>query len=230
MEQEGRLLPRGSTIVVVLLFAFGCDSSSQRQVGDKSVPAIVKRPVAVATHTFDPASPPAEMPPLSAGENAECDSNFLSNASVRGETRRDDATHATLTVTGVKVALQLNINIWVPAGASQHLIEHEQGHRQISEYYYETADKLAERIAAAYLGRRIDISGADLNAESGKMLQQLAAEINDEYNKELNPQPTQLLYDTITDHGRNEVIVKDAVEHALKNVIVESAGASNTNR
>jgi YD repeat-containing protein len=154
----------------------------------------------------------------------------LSNASVRGETRRTDATHATLTVTGVKVTLQLNINIWVPAGASQHLIEHEQGHRQISEYYYDTADKLAERIAAAYLGRRIDISGADLNVESGKMLQQLATEINDEYNKELNPQPTQLLYDTITDHGRNEVIVKDAVEHALKNVVVESAGANNANR
>ena len=230
MEQEGRLLARGSTTVVVLLFAFGCDSSSQRQLGDKSVPAIVKRPVAVATHTFDPASPPAEMPPLSAGENAECDSNFLSNASVRGETRRADAAHATLTVTGVKVTLQLNINIWVPAGASQHLLEHEQGHRQISEYYYEAADKLAERIAAAYLGRRIDISGADLDGESGKMLQQLATEINDEYNKELNPQPTQLLYDTITDHGRNEVIVKDAVEHALKNVMVESAGANNANR
>ena len=224
------MLARGSTILAVVVFAFGCDSASQRQLGAKSVPAIVKRPVAVATHTFDPASPPAEMPPLSAGENAECDSNFLSNASVRGETRRNDATHATLTVTGVKVTLQLNINIWVPAGASQHLIEHEKGHRQISEYYYDTADKLAERIAAAYLGRRIDISGADLNAESGKMLQQLATEINDEYNKELNPQPTQLLYDTITDHGRNEVIVKDAVEHALKNVMVESAGASNPNR
>jgi YD repeat-containing protein len=224
------LFSRGSILFAVVLFAFGCDSASQRQLGDKSIPTIVKRPVAVATHTFDPASPPAEMPPLSAGENAECDSNFLSNASVRGETRRTDATHATLTVTGVKVTLQLNINIWVPAGASQHLIEHEQGHRQISEYYYDTADKLAERIAAAYLGRRIDISGADLNVESGKMLQQLATEINDEYNKELNPQPTQLLYDTITDHGRNEVIVKDAVEHALKNVVVESAGASNANR
>jgi YD repeat-containing protein len=224
------LFSRGSILFAVVLFAFGCDSASQRQLGDKSIPTIVKQPVAVATHTFDPASPPAEMPPLSAGENAECDSNFLSNASVRGETRRNDATHATLTVTGVKVTLQLNINIWVPAGASQHLIEHEQGHRQISEYYYDTADKLAERIAAAYLGRRIDISGADLNVESGKMLQQLATEINDEYNKELNPQPTQLLYDTITDHGRNEVIVKDAVEHALKNVVVESAGANNANR
>jgi hypothetical protein len=39
---------------------------------------------------------------------------------------------------------------------------------------------------------------------------------------ELNPEPTQLLYDTITDHGRNEVVVRDAVAHALKNVTIES--------
>jgi hypothetical protein len=31
-----------------------------------------------------------------------------------------------------------------------------------------------------------------------------------------------LLYDGITDHGRNEVVVKDAVAHALKNVSIES--------
>ena len=34
---------------------------------------------------------------------------------------------------------------------------------------------------------------------------------------------TQLLYDSITDHSRNEVVVKDAVDHAIKNVSIESA-------
>jgi len=54
------------------------------------------------------------------------------------------------------------------------------------------------------------------------VLAQTATEITEEYNKELNPEPAQLLYDTITDHSRNEVVVKDAVAHALKNVSVES--------
>jgi hypothetical protein len=161
------------------------------------------------------------MPPLAPGENAECDSNFLSNASVRGESRQTDATHATVTITQIKVTLGLNINIWVPTGVTQHVIEHEEGHRQISKYYYQTADKLAERIATKYMGRRVEITGTDLGAESSRMLQQMAADITDEYNKELNPAPTQLLYDNITDHGRNEVVVKDAVDHALKNVTVE---------
>ena len=220
--------PRGLIVFCLLLggLVLGWitwrSSSSRRQVGETSVPTITKQPVAFASRTFDPAAPPADMPPLSTGESAECESNFVSNASVRGETRQTDATHATVTITQVKVTLQLNINIWVPSGASQAVIEHEEGHRQISEYYYQTADKLAERIAASYMGRQIDVSGADLGAESSKMLQQKAADIAGEYNRELNPGPTQVLYDSITDHGRNEVVVKDAVAHAIKNVAIEA--------
>jgi len=196
--------------------------SSRRPLGEAPVPAIDKQPVAFASRTFDPDTPPADMPPLASGESAECDSHFLSSASVRGESRQTDTTHATVTITRIKVTLQLNINIWVPTGVTQHVIEHEDGHRQISEYYYQTAGKLAERIAAPYMGKQVEITGTDLGAESNKMLQQIATDITDEYNKELNPGPTQLLYDAITDHGRNEVVVKDAVAHALKNITIES--------
>ena len=43
-----------------------------------------------------------------------------------------------------------------------------KGHREISEYYYRTADKLAGRIAATYLGKQFTITGSDLQAELGK--------------------------------------------------------------
>jgi hypothetical protein len=198
-------------------------SSPRRTLGESPAPTITKQPVTFANHTFDPAAPPADMPPLSHGENAECDSNFLSSASVRGETRPTDATHATVTITQINVTLRLQINIWVPADVTPHVIEHEDGHRQISESYYQTADKLAARIAATYMGKQVDITGTDLGAESSKMLQQMATEITDEYNKELNPGPAQLLYDSITDHGRNDVVVKDAVAHAIKNTAIDSA-------
>ncbi len=184
--------------------------SSRRQLSELRVPRISKQPIVVA------------MPPLAAGENAECDSDFEANASVGGETRLSDATHGIVTVTQINVTLQLNITIWLPAGVTQHVVEHEEGHREISESYYQRADKHAERIAATYMGKQVDITGTDLNAESNKVLQKMATEITQEYNKELNPEPAQLLYDTITDHSRNEVVVKDAVAHALKNVSVES--------
>jgi hypothetical protein len=127
-----------------------------------------------------------------------------------------------VTVTQINVTLQLNITIWLPAGVTQHVVEHEEGHREISESYYQNADKHAERIAATYMGKQVDIVGTDLSAESNKVLQKMAVEITEEYNKELNPEPAQFLYDTITDHSRNEVVVKDAVAHALKTVSVES--------
>ena len=212
-------------VLVVLIFgwlSWRDISSRPRQLSEFPPPEIDKQPVAFATRTFDPAAPPADMLALAPGEQGECDSDFLSNASVSGEPRQTDATHASVTITHVKVTLQLAITIWVPAGSASHLIEHEEGHRQISEFYYQTADKLAARIAAAYLGREFDIAGTDLGAESGKVLQQMAAEINDQYKKELSPEPAQLLYDSITDHSRNDAVVKDAVAAALKNVTIAS--------
>lgn len=229
MEAEAVLPSRGliafCMLVGVLLFGWLAwrGFSSRRPLGEVPAPATVpiidKQPVVFASRTFDSAAPPADMPPLSSGESAECDSQFLSSASVRGESRPTDATHATVTITQIKVTLQLNINIWVPTGVTQHVIEHEDGHRQVSEFYYQTADKLAERISAPYMGKQVEIAGTDLGAESSKILQQMATEITAEYNKELNPGPAQLLYDSITDHGRNEVVVKDAVAHALKNAL-----------
>jgi hypothetical protein len=196
--------------------------STLRPAQEMFAPIINKQPVNFASRTFDPASPPPDMPPLISGENAECVSDFNSNANVAGQTRRTDATHGTLTITQINVTLQLNITIWVPAGVTQRVIDHEDGHRQISEYYYQTGDKLAGRIAAPYMGKQVEISGADLNAESMKALKQMGAEITEEYDRELNPEPTQLLYDSITDHSRNEVVVQDAVDHALKNASMES--------
>jgi hypothetical protein len=183
---------------------------------------INKQPVNFARRTFDPANPPPDMPRLNQGENAVCDSDFLSNTTVAGQSRQTDATHVIVTVTHVKMDLQLNLTIWVPNDVTQRVTEHEEGHRQISEYYYQTADKLAERIAATYIGRQVEIAGADLQLESNKFLQQTGAAITADYGWELNPGPTQLLYDSITDHSRNEVVVKDAVAHATKNASVES--------
>jgi hypothetical protein len=203
---------------IVLGWAAWRRNSPHRQSAESSAPTIIKQPVAFVTRTFDTAAPPSEMPPATPGENAACDSEFLSSASVGGESRQTDATHATLTVTQVKVTLQLNITVWVPIGVTPHVIEHEEGHRQISEYYYQTAGKVAEQIAANYMGKQVEISGTDLNAESNKALQQMATEITGQYKNELNPEPAQLLYDTITDHSRNEVVVQDAVAAAIKNI------------
>jgi hypothetical protein len=216
-------LRRAIVVLCVLLALLGLcwillqHYATSRRPRVATEPTIEKQAAIVTNHTFDPTEPlTAGMPPLSEGELAVCDSNFTAMADVSGEALELDSTHATLTITGVKVTLGLTVNIWTPTGATDHVIEHEDGHRQISEYYYQTADKLAAQIAAKYIGRQVPVAGADLHAEITKTLQQLGAEITDEYDKELNPEATQLRYDSITDHSRNDVSAKDGVAEAIR--------------
>ena len=159
------------------------------------------------------------MPPLGEGEEAECDSNFISDANVSGRMKKIDSAHATVTVAQVKITLELKVTIWVPNGASQHVIEHEEGHREISEHYYQSADKLAAEIAAPYIGRQIVVSGTDLNAEFRNALLQLSKDITAEYNNKLNPDAAQRRYDDLTDHSRNDRDSKEAAAQAIKDAM-----------
>jgi len=185
---------------------------------------INKQPVYFVKRVFDPAGPPADMPPLAPGEGAECSSAFAANASVEGVAQPWDATHATVTITHVVMTLELKITIWTPLHSTTQVMDHEEGHRQISGYYYQSADKLAERIAATYVGQHLNVSGTNLATASQEALHKIAADIDEQYNRVLNPRPAQVLYDSITDHGRNKVLAKDAAAQALKNAAVETAG------
>jgi len=187
---------------------------------------ITKLAPAYAAHKFDPAAPPPNMPPLHPGEAAVCDADFIARSSVRGQPRRTDSKHATLTITNVLMTLQLQTAVWVPIDAPEAIVDHEEGHREIAEYAYQTADKLAERIAASYIGKRVEVTGDDLDVAASQKLLEIATEITNEYTKEINNNATQLLYDDITDHSRNGVIAKDAVEHAIKNAAIEAAPAA----
>jgi len=185
---------------------------------------INKQPVYFVKRAFNPAAPPADMPPLAPGEDAECSSAFAANASVEGVAQPWDATHATVTIRHVVMTLELKITIWAPLNSTTQVMDHEEGHRQISGYYYQSADKVAERIAATYVGQHLNVSGPDLAAASQEALRKIAGDIDEQYNRALNPKPAQVLYDSITDHGRNKVVAKDAAAQALKNAEVETAG------
>ena len=198
------------------------DSSAPPKLAADAV-QITKLPAQNRAHTYDPVAPPAGMPPLHPGEAAVCDSDFIARSSVRGQPRRTDPMHATITITNVMMTLQLETNIWVPAGAPQTIVDHEEGHREIADYTYQSADQLARRIASSYIGKRVDVTGDDLDAASSQKLLEVATEITNAYTTQINNNSTQLLYDNITDHSRNGVIAKDAVEHAIKNAAIEAA-------
>jgi hypothetical protein len=177
---------------------------------------IVKMPAEVGTRYSDPKRPPRDRPSLSGPEEAVCASDFLSDASVGGQAALTDATHAKLTINQIKVMLQLNVTIWLPKDPQMWTVEHENGHRQISEYYYQNPDAIARRIAVPYLGKVIDVSGRDLRKAISAVLQKMGRDVTGEYNRQMPVETTQARYDVITEHSRKDIPVSDAVAQALK--------------
>lgn len=184
---------------------------------------IVKMPAQIGTRYFDPKRPPRDRPPLTGPEEAVCAGDFLSDASVGGQAMQTDATHAKATINRIKVTLQLNITTWLPNNPQKWIIEHEEGHRQISEYYYRNAEVIARRISEPYLGKTIDLSGADLRNALSAAIDKIKVEITNEYNRQMPVATTQDRYDTITEHGRKDIPVPHGVAQALKETFPEPA-------
>ena len=177
---------------------------------------VVKMPAQIGTRYFDPKRPPRDRPPLTGIEEAVCAGDFLSDAAVGSQAQMTDATHAKATINKIKVTLQLNITIWLPNNPQKWTVEHEEGHRQISEYYYQNAEAVARRVAAPYIGKTFDISGNDLRRALSAAIGKIAEEITNEYNRHMPVETTQARYDTITDHSQKDIPVPEAVAQALK--------------
>jgi hypothetical protein len=184
---------------------------------------IVKMPAQISTRYFDPVQPPSDRPPLTGPEEALCVGDLLSDASVGGQVMQIDATHAKARINRIKVTLQLNITTWLPNHPQKWTVEHEEGHRQISEYYYRNAEVVARRIAEPYFGKTIDLSGADMRNALSKAIDKIAEDITNEYKSQMPVETTQRRYDTITEHSRKEIPVPDAVAQALKETYPEPA-------
>lgn len=197
-------------VVLVLLCWAPSVQAEQPQV------EIVKMPAQIGTRYFDPKRPPQDRPPLRGPEEAVCEGDFLSDASVGAQAQMADATHAKATINRIKVTLQLNITIWLPNNPQKWTVEHEEGHRQISEYYYRNAETIARRAAESYLGKSVDISGNDLRRALSAAIGKIAEEITNEYNRQMPVETTQDRFDAITEHSRKDIPVTDAVAQALK--------------
>ncbi|MEQ1794402.1 MAG: hypothetical protein ABL970_09450 [Nitrospira sp.] len=196
-------------------------------LADQPQVEIVKMPVQVGPRYFDPKRPPRDRPPLTGPEEAVCAGDFLSDASVGAQAQMTDATHAKATINRVKVTLQLNITVWLPNNPQKWTVEHEEGHRQISEHYYRNAEVIARRVAEPYIGKTVDISGPDLRRALSAAVGKIAEEITSEYNRQMPVETTQDRFDTITEHSRKEIPVSDAVAQALKETYPAESGTTS---
>ena len=177
-------------------------------------------PPAVKTRNFDPKAPPAEMPPLNPGEAAVCESKFACGVQVEVEiTQPGDGSKPTAKVTAVHADLRLTVVIWLPEKAAKKIRDHEEGHRRISEIFYDRGEQTAQALAEKYIGKPLDIAGIEQH-HTRPAIEKLASEFCQEYLGaiEVPSQKVQEEYDRLTDHGRNGLSEKKAIEQAMAKV------------
>ena len=193
------------------------DAASQVDV------TINHEPPDVQNRTFDPKNPPAEMPPLKPGEAAVTESSFscqtLIGVIVTSQQPTGTGTcRATVKVTSVTSTLRLGITIWLPERGARKLTAHEEGHRIVDERYYAGAKDLAERLGRALVGRDFTAEAADCDAAAQAAIKSAGNQFCGEYMAAVQypAARVQEIYDELTDHGRNKLGEKQAIELAVK--------------
>jgi hypothetical protein len=203
-----------AAFLLVLLFASGLSAAEGVKI-NRSAPAVEHR-------KFDRQHPPSDMPPLEPKEAAVTKSVFgiatQFSVQVMSEEKRGGKTVAKVKVTSVTVDLSLKITVWVPNDAPRVIIDHEEGHRQISEYFYKDAEKIARNIGQKYLGQVYEAEGSDAEAASRAALDKAINELSQKYMGETQNVSARAneVFDEITSHGRNQNI---SVEKAMKQSI-----------
>jgi hypothetical protein len=180
---------------------------------------ISRKPPVTTTKTFNPKRPPKEMPPLKPGEAAVCESKFLCQVQVEVEISSAPGERPDCKITGIKSELRLDVLIWLPTDATHKIRVHEDGHRQISEHFYQHAEEVAKRLAAKYIGQALEVKSPE-PSDTRPVIQRVANEFCQEYlgTIEVPSEKVQMKYDQLTDHGRNKLGEREAIRRALASV------------
>jgi hypothetical protein len=203
--------------------ADGADQGSVRSPAQGAGVQINKKPAQAGHRTFDPKEPPSDMPPLGPNEAAVTHSAYGIGAQVQvvvlNENKSAGQVVSEMRIEAVKVDTTLAITLWLPKNASKPLIAHEEGHRRISEMFYEDAESIARGVSQPYVGRTIRATARSAEAAREAAMTRAIAEINGAYMSRTQIPSSRVneLFDRITDHGRNtRVTVDAAIERALE--------------
>jgi hypothetical protein len=191
-------------------------SASVRAAEDNPV-TIRQNAPRITRRSFDPARPPATMPKLTPPESGVCHFEFTCDAGLGVFVDQTAPNTVEVEVDSVDMVLDLTIDIWAKNGAPAKLRQHEEGHRQICEHYYQNAAEIARRLAKAMIGRKATGTGRTKDEATSNAQQKLLSELNLAYMNETRVRCSacQVRYDAITNHGLKPIGEADAIAQAL---------------
>ena len=170
----------------------------------------------VSQRTFDPKRPPRDIPVMIPGEAGLAHYEYTTDIAVAGDTDVLGPGNVNVIVDTVEINLSLPITIWLENNAPQRIVEHENGHAAISEYYYANIDAYAHRAGQAVLGKTVNGTGKDKQSAENDATSKAIKQIREDILGQTRVRAVACndRYDKITDHGRNSGSQADAATKA----------------
>jgi hypothetical protein len=169
-------------------------------------------PPKITRRTFDLQNPPKEMPKLTPPEVGTCVYSFGCTTEIVMRGKEGNPAR----ISGIEVATRLTITLWTPHTGPPKIVAHEEGHREICEIYYQSAESIARRLAEREIGRQIPASVRGKQAAEAelKKIQDalLAAFLRQTADR---CDIAQAHYDAITQHSIALISESNAITHAL---------------
>lgn len=210
---------KGFSILLVFCALFSVSPPSAAPESNINVNVTKKLPQ-IETKTFQRDSPGPEVP-LKPGEDATTAWNFgyaVELACRLNTMKREGAKYrASFKITRVTATLTMPVTLWLPNNVNKRLSEHEDGHRQICEEIYATAEKTAERQAELMIGQVFSAEAKSLEEAQNQAIFEASSELNRLYCRDTLDYSRRIsnLYDHLTRHGKNRTPVFIAVREAF---------------
>jgi protein disulfide-isomerase len=172
----------------------------------------------VTRQVFDPKRPSPKMPKLTPPESGVCDFDFVIDTGVSYSIGAATADSLEITVDELDLVTSLEVRIWTAQGTPPKLLAHEEGHREICEYYYQNADIVARAVAEPLIGRTYVGKGPNRKAAESDAVKQITTAISDAYmaRTRMRCSAAQKRYDALTKHGLTPLPEAEAIATILK--------------
>ncbi|MBV8780835.1 MAG: hypothetical protein JO353_05495 [Phycisphaerae bacterium] len=182
-------------------------------------PIVIDHEPPVATRImFDRFHKNPNMPATQPGEAALTQSNFECAVSIKyqvmSQHKTGDQWHVMVRIGQAHVHTALVDTIYLPQMAPVELRAHEEGHRVMNERVYEEGESIAQQAAGKLLDGEWPGEGKDVDAAGKAATNRAIAKFSDVYLQHTSRRASALgdIYDKLTNHGRNSLIVANAIK------------------
>ena len=156
-----------------------------------------------------------------------CQTHMFSNATLSCNRSRLGLDGLSTAIDRVSVSARLLVTIWTEEGSRPDVMEHEEAHRAIAQYYYGLSQEVAARLATPLLGRRFPLSMTTNNDAVTDTLDRLQDELLAAIQRETADR-CEVAQEKFDDYTRDQppAAIPGAKERALAEEAAEYAARS----